>query len=152
MGRYIADICSATFSYKNFGEYSGCDRTLCNWDAAKEICDFYNKNTALNPSLDDYVWRLPIKEELGIWKSIVDSGPQNDDGTYIGGLNLCDDNSRKSRAQCRYLNNDSCPNAACRPASVWGVWGNIRASYYLGGWEPAGDSIGNGLSVRCILE
>jgi len=145
-----ADDCS-TYTYTNMpSEYSGCNRTACNWTAANSICASYNTNAALNPLRTDYQWRLPTSSELLTWKS---GSNITISSSLYGGLNLCDWDSGNFWAQCKHLWDKSCPNGYCDLNRVWGI------DYQYGclnnqSWKTHSYSSGilYGLSVRCILE
>jgi len=43
----------------NYSSYSGCNRTVCNWTAGKEICENFN--------YAGKKWRLPTSSEVKKW-------------------------------------------------------------------------------------
>ena len=57
---YGGDHCSSLAN----GSYSGCTRTVCNWEAANEICKNWAPGNSKKGS-----WRLPTLEELEGWKT-----------------------------------------------------------------------------------
>ena len=122
--------------------YSGCYRTVCDWNAAQDICskfDYFGKT-----------WRLPTREELSSWKN-------NSVGLGMEGLQLCDYTFGTS-AQCNYSQN--CKGAysdACYPAMVWSgeIYDAASAyNFYLraSAWNLDSNDKSNALSVRCVAD
>ena len=125
------------------GNYSGCNRTVCNWAAANAICANYKKG--------DKSWRLPTTSEMSNWLTNSKSKGNN-------GLMLCDYYSGYSSAYCDY--SYSCPGSYggnCSPGIVWS--GSFYSStyaynYYLsqGSWNKTINYRTGAFSVRCLQD
>ena len=127
----------------NNGGYSGCKRTVCNWEAANEICTRYIAGNK--------TWRLPYYSEMANWYnytvSLGAAGPQ-----------LCDrDTSIHTATQCYEYGNCSGYNGNCYPAYIWTL--NKSGSYAFYGYLYNNNwyySTGynwyykNNASVRCV--
>jgi len=123
------------------GSYLGCNRTVCNWEAANAICANYNYGGKS--------WRLPTTAEMYEWvySSI---------GLKDNGLELCDSHSGYSSVQCgtAYRCSGSY-DGNCNPNNVWSgtVSGSLQAFNYnlnTGKWNGPGANIrSNAFSVRC---
>jgi len=147
--------CKNSPYYLEFGNYSSCNRTVCNWFAANDICEYYNQN--YNPDKNNYKFRLPDRNELKVW---------GDTNIVINSLNLCHSDVNNSNYNCNNLISSYCPNNQCIPSSVWGhttYWDSN--SYYYAWLSDATDwnivsyaynlthtSSWYGKSVRCVLE
>ncbi len=126
---------------ENGGGYSGCTRTVCEWYAADYICK--------NFKAGGYTWRLATTSEMSNWAN-------NSKGKGVNGLQLCDDYSGYSSAQCHFTT--SCPGSKgnwCSPHIVWS--GTVFSSsyayfYYLlnGGWNQNTNIRTSAVSVRCV--
>ena len=126
------------------GDYSGCNRTVCNWAAANAICANYKQGGK--------TWRLPMIYEMENWKAYSINKGNN-------GLMLCDYHWGYSSAYCDNSNNcPGSPTGICYPHNVWS--GSILIStdayyYYLdsGSWrDPSITSRTFAFSVRCVSE
>ena len=127
------------------GNYSGCNRTVCNWEAADEICKNFN--------YAGKKWRLPTKEEL------TDLGYYYSIGIGADGLMFCDYFDGHNSARCRDA--VSCPGAqseTCQPRVVWSGSENTSLEAYVvhlrdGIWTN--NQImqkANPYSVRCVTD
>lgn len=123
-------------------DYGACYRTVCNFDAAKYICENYKTE---NTKAGD--WRLPNTNEFAVLSDIVNNKEPSKDGKtgsekfsantststiqkYMGskGLQLCDETGGYGSPPCRRYKN-KCPGASgigdeessCIPAGVWGT-------------------------------
>ena len=130
--------------------YSGCNRTVCTWDAGNASCQAlaYNGTKAGD-------WRLPTKYELYKWASNINTINKNQGDN---GLRLCDSNSGHGAAQCRYCGVcDGSNNGTCFPHWVWSSTA-YRISYYYEYYLTGGTSGSHyslpqrANSVRCVLE
>jgi len=127
------------------GGYSGCNRTVCNWSAAKDICS--------NFKYGDLDWRLPTKEEMSLWARYS----QN---LTTQGLQLCDRYAGYLSARC--ANAARCPgtyDGNCNPFYVWsGTESSAGVSAYRynlesGTWHgPLTYVESCGFSVRCVAD
>ena len=130
------------------GGYNGCTRTVCNWDAAREICARFE--------LNNQNWRLPVFAEMSGWQNYSNNQGAN-------GLQLCNTTTATQTAYttCQQRSN-SCYgsyNKICYPAYVWSgdnyPSGNYFYvyTYYLSGvnWTSNNSFIGGyAASVRCV--
>ncbi len=112
--------------------YSGCNRTVCQWNAADIICKNWN------PTATTSVGRLPAKTEFEAWAphikhiSSTQSGVLNQPNGSFPGLQLCGWNSDYGALQCHHLGS-GCPgtfNNICYPNYVWS--GTSESSGYYG--------------------
>ena len=126
-------------------DYSGCNRTVCNWYAANAICKSIG-------------WSLPTDNQL---RSLG--------GTYYTvalnkQLQFCDSSSSSNASQCGYHPNN-CNGSWCQPDYIWGSSRNdleayigstysqgTRFMYYLSGNNPSLTKATNAYSVRCVKE
>ena len=120
--------------------YHGCTRTICDYYAAKYICEnFYAGGNT---------WRLATLSEMSTWKTnSVDIG--------VNGLQLCDNNSGYSSAYCKNAYN--CPGSSsdCFPNSLWSSESADTSNtyiYYLenGIWNNSIKNNMDAYSVRCV--
>ncbi len=124
----------------NGGGYSGCNRTVCDHNAAEYICENFNGG--------GYDWRLPTSTELSTW-NIYSLNLGTD------GIQLCDYYSGYNSAQC--LSKSSCIGSAdvCRPHDVWSSTQNSSGLFYIyylqkGAWKTIAFKNANAISVRCV--
>ena len=124
------------------GGYSGCTRTVCNWEAAKEICSKFN--------YAGKTWRLATLLESENWV-------MNSKGSGVNGLMLCDYASGYQSDRCPsmpYCN--GAYNSQCAPWAVWGVEETDSTAYTRN--TSAGRNFRGGCtkncacSVRCVTE
>ena len=123
------------------GNYSGCNRTVCNWAAANAICANYKQGGK--------TWRLPTISDMANWLTYSKSLGNN-------GLMLCDYYSGFSSAYCDHSN--SCPGSLygiCRPGVVWSsyVYSSTDKYYYIlsqGSWDKNTSDRTGAFSVRCV--
>ncbi len=138
---------TATSCDKANGRYSGCSRTVCNWNAAKEAC---SKLNYLGKT-----WRLPTKLELSDLTLQINtlSVGQGDNG-----LMLCDSSSGYSSAlgvpALRCLGAEE---NRCYPPDLWSsdVSGVSAYEFYLkdGIWKtPMLYHKRNAFSFRCVAD
>ena len=118
------------------GDYSGCNREVCNWAAANTICSKIKTGGK--------TWRLPSTSEMSNWLSYSKGKGNN-------GLMLCDMNSGYSSAQCGYkLSCSGATLAYCGPDTYWS---NSKHNYYVknGNWGgPDSNGAGYARSTRCV--
>ena len=123
---------TSTSCDKANGRYSGCSRTVCNWEAANEACsklDYLGKT-----------WRLPTKTELTDLGSQIDALSKNQGDN---GLMLCDSSSGYSSALCvPALRCLGTVENRCYPPDLWSsdVSGTGAYEFYLkdGIWKTPG--------------
>ncbi len=122
------------------GLYSGCNRTVCKWFAAKKICESIGKG-----------WKLPDTSN-----SMANWYPAN--SKAASGLMLCDNSaSSASASKCAYV--ASCPgsyNGNCRPHHVWARSESGGAAQYRhlngGTWNENTHDKSHAFGVRCVKE
>ena len=148
-----ANGCTASGSWSGHSSnYSGCNRTVCNWNAANASCQSWAPS---GTSVGD--WRLPTETEIQNWMTVIntESNGFGKISRYLGsdGLQLCDNyDSTYGSVKCHSY---SAPNQ-CRSSSTCGpfhVWASTKSTIYLDGGRSR-DSIGDGdtaHSVRCVL-
>jgi len=125
------------------GGYDGCTRTVCSYDAAKEICSKFNYGGK--------TWRLPTSAEMKNWA-------YNSIGLKENGLMLCDNYNGYSSAYCS-------PNWVCKGAYSNGCYGYLAWSGTLydalngfehhltaSVWSGGSYSFLGAFSVRCVTE
>ena len=148
-----ANGCTASGSWSGHSSnYSGCKRTVCNWNAANASCQSWAPS---GTSVGD--WRLPTETEIQNWMTVIntESNGFGKISRYLGsdGLQLCDNSdSTYGSVKCHSY---SAPNQ-CRSShscSPFMVWTSTKSSIYLSGGRSR-DSISDGgtaYSVRCVL-
>ena len=122
--------------------YSGCERTVCNWDAADYICKNF-KAGGKN-------WRLAKIDEMESWAKYSVGKAK--------GLQLCDDSPGYSSAWCDRSN--SClgvsPYNNCYASHVWSGSFYYSNVYYYElneqNWEKYAAEKTSAFSVRCVTE
>ena len=139
--------------------YSGCNRTVCQWNAANTICSNW-KPTGTTAG------RLPTQAELAAWAphikyvSSTQSGVLNQPSGSFPGLQLCDRSSGYGALQCYPHYSSGCPganNSYCEPNIIWsGTTSGTGTSYeyYLKSGTLNQNSYTQlgALSVRCVLD
>jgi len=127
------------------GGYSGRTRTVCNWEAANEICSNF-----------DYAglkWRLATQSEMADWGRYSINLKEK-------GLQLCDAFGNYSSAHCPFIDKP-CPVSwlnFCSPDAYWTstyASGKAYVRYVLrnGDWYSTGGYRHDiGFSVRCVAE
>ena len=123
------------------GAYSGCERTVCNWEAANEICNKFNHGGR--------TWRLATNDEMNTWA--FNSIAKEDNGAR-----LCDEKEGYSSAACS--SKSACQTGGnCFPFYLWSadLDGTLRAKY--SSLSTRTYSTGSSLksaaySVRCVTE
>ena len=127
----------------NGGGYSGCNRTVCDWWAADNICKNFNA-AGLN-------WRLPSTTEMANW-------PASSKNLGTKGLQLCDGYSGYLSAQCE--DDFICLGAGFNRCGTDDVWSNEvngasgAFAIYLtwGRWVKASTAKSSVFAVRCVTE
>ena len=131
------------------GSYSGCNRTVCNWEAANSICD--------NLSYGGYSnWRLPTKDEL---KKMNPDTYSKIGSEHAGdsGLMFCDRYADYNSARCE-VGINLCSGAyynTCCPDSSWTNEkneNNVYVKFAMQGiWSENISSCKAPVSTRCVL-
>ena len=140
--------CTASGSWSGHStSYSGCNRTVCNWNAANASCQSWAPN---GTSAGD--WRLPTQNEMKGWANNIERV-----STYLGsdGLQLCDyDSSSYGSVRCR--SPYRCSGAYgghCYPGYVWSSPSGYRFNLDGGSFNgPNGNNVHYAVSARCVLE
>lgn len=132
---------SSNYDSEN-GGYSGQNRTVCNFEAAKEICDKFN--------FANKTWRLPAIDEFATFANGYSIG------LGASGLMLCDTSAGFFSAYCA-AGWGLCKGSYdgnCNPNYVWS--GTLSSTLYnrdynlcLGAWTPNTNVLPNAFSVRC---
>ena len=124
-----------------YGDYSGCNRTVCNYWAAEDICS--------KLKIGSRPWRLPSLNEASKFAAYSI-------GKGAGGLQLCDAYSGYSSTQCAY--NWGCSRSGvCSVFSIWTTGasslGLTTYSLFKGDWgEDYGENEFYAKSVRCVSD
>ncbi len=130
----------------NNGGYSGCNRTVCNYYAAKEICDKFNYGGK--------TWRLPTERELAYWDDY-------NIGRGSNGLMLCSRTVIDSRStECAmYCVCPGAPDNCCLSNTIWSNKITSATSTYTfhkwgqADWTgPVSNKNNNAFSVRCVTD
>ena len=124
------------------GDYSGCNRTVCDWWAADIICK--------SLTLGNYTWRLATTSEMSSWAT-------NSKGLGNNGLQLCDYYSGYSSARCNNVYRCPGSNDYCNPRYVWSgdEYNSSNAYYYYlrsGSWNRNWYDRTSAFSVRCVTD
>ncbi len=128
------------------GGYNGCTRTVCNWEAAREICARFD--------LNGESWRLPTQAEMNGWDAYTV-------GQDVAGLQLCNLNSTTQNTYATCYQSTRCYgsyNRNCIPGYVWSNQkyesGNYFYAYvsYLNNqsWSTSNTAMGSAATVRCV--
>ena len=140
--------CTASGSWSGHStSYSGCTRTVCNWQAANSSCQAWAPS---GTSAGD--WRLPTNNEMTGWSSNISKV-----STYLGsdGLQLCDDGST-SYGSLRCLETDRCSGAYsgnCYPDNVWSSPSGYNFNMSNGSfYGPYSDYARYAFSARCVYD
>ena len=136
-GTTISTACNS-----NNGSYSGCNRTVCNYAAAEEICAKFN--------YAGKTWRLATRDETQNWGL-------NTFGINNNGLMLCGHNSNTAVSTCN--NVTYCKGAysnTCASCYVW-LSGSTGINPYIvaindGKYTISLIQSAYGASVRCVTE
>ena len=132
------------------GSYSGCNRTVCNWWAADNLC----KNITIEGFSG---WRLPTKEELESFNPDIYS-KSNSPNPGGNGLMFCDDYANYNSARCSGA--EVCPGSLdgyCYPNTVWsgtldGSTIAFRRFLNSGSWSSGCTYHTAPFSVRCVID
>ena len=139
--------CAASGSWSGHStSYSGCNRTVCNWNAANASCQSWAPS---GTKAGD--WRLPTQNEMKGWANNIERV-----STYLGsdGLQLCDYLSYSyGSVGCNYTNRCSgAYNGYCYPNYVWsspsGYYFRLSNGSFNG---PDSNSARYAFSARCVL-
>ena len=164
-GGKTAGTCGA---YSITGSYDGCNRTVCNWYAAKTICDNYSINNSKG------LWELPTLADLNIWKTAIgnDTAANAKFSKFLGlnGLDLCDGSqygtSHYGSGVCAHTqscktNGVSDYGQYCFPYQVWGAAADVSltsTNAYRFNLDSGSASVSSniakiegGKSVRCLI-
>ncbi len=123
--------------------YSGCNRTVCQWKAANSACREYNAFGATAVG----AWRLPTQAEFSVWAQYMDK-INNNQGT--NGLQLCFESTGKGAVRCTYTT--GCPgstNSYCFPHTLHSSTYGARLRNDALTTEDSGDYTA---SVRCVYD
>ncbi len=137
--------------------YSGCYRTVCNWNAADNACRFYApKGTNIGS------WRLPTSNEIGGWVSNISI---LNDGQGKNGLQLCNYNNTggmqcgHGSSGCPYNTSVQNPNAHCWAHGIWSSTEEGQGQYAVYGYtdnfrkdSKAYLSYAVPFSTRCVYD
>ena len=127
--------------------YSGCNRTVCNWNAANASCQSWAPN---GTSAGD--WRLPTQNEMKGWANNIEKV-----SNFLGsdGLQLCDDSMGVETFKCDSASTD-CEGAytgLCNPSSVWSSPGSYFFDLRNGSFNGPYSYFDRGaFSARCVME
>ncbi len=147
-----AGICGNTGNGDS--DYSGCNRTVCQWSAANASCASFAPNDE-----NEGRWRLPNRDEAKNWSGSLLNLNTN---KGKGGLQLCDkETSINGAVQC-YPNNNQCTTAGfsdtmCRPHRAWTMTPDEDKNYYeytldTGKLLDTNAPFETANSVRCVLD
>ena len=140
-----ATVCENKTSSEN-GGYSTCDRTVCNWYAADDICKSY--------SAGGKTWRLPNHTEAANWAVNTRTMGAN-------GIQLCDSStgiqsSNDFAPKCGDANGKCKGSGRCYPGYVWenSTTTTSASSGYLSNtsWRNTSRDKTYAQSVRCVTE
>ena len=145
----------------NTTNYSGCSRTVCQWDAADASCATWAPAGSSAGS-----WRLPTKNEAEGWGSIISQEVSTATGKiqkYIGskGLQLCDSfNTSYGSVYCYHMF-ARCSNGStddyCHPDRFWTSSFYTTQNYWYallvaGGLGTTHTSASVAMSARCVSD
>jgi hypothetical protein len=122
-------------NYTTVNNYSGANRTVCNWAAANEICAHHQM-------------RLPTEREL-MENNLFTTANFSSNIS----MSMCSNSSCADASTCKGAYND-----VCSPQGVWSQDKDLLSSnyttYYLNGssWTSASTNKNSAKSVRCMVE
>ena len=130
------------------GSYSGCERTVCNWNAANKICANFHAGGK--------TWRLPSYTEMSGWGA-------KSTGKGNNGLMLCNDGGYDVTDYAKCGQSAYCQGAQgnCTPAAVWAKdnyqgYSSTKYVYRMTGgtasWSSSYQAVNTPASVRCVTE
>lgn len=127
-GTYTSDSTKCTNNYITTGgsatTYSGCNRTLCNYNAAVAACSIYAPG---DTNAGD--WRLPTGGELKSWSNTGAQALTN--GLGIEGMQLCSLNTTVTNSiKCPTVQG-LCQGSALHACIPNEIWGSAMTSLYL---------------------
>ncbi len=129
--------------------YSGCNRTVCQWYAANSACRQYNAFGATAVG----AWRLPKSSEISVW-SVNKSTVQINKGA--NGLQLCAAGSNTGFVRCdQYQNCGNAQNGYCYPNYFWSGtetkadFHNAMHDNFIG---VGGHQSAHAFSARCVYD
>lgn len=127
--------------------YSGCNRTVCNWNAASSSCQAW---APAGTSAGD--WRLPNNAEAAGWKNNLGRV-----STYLGsdGLQLCDnESSLYGSVLCEYsqIKCKGAENNICAPDNVWTSTHGYMLDLDSGTLTFGDENETYGQTARCVLD
>ena len=133
--------------------YSGCKRTVCNWNAAKSACANWEPDNSATLGK----WRLPSKNELSAWSSHLNEIQKN---KGKNGLELCDNSSGYGSVQClyQYYACSGAMDSNSYPSNIWSsdeYDSSYAYVYSLGSGSSSTsghDYKTDGLSARCLID
>ena len=124
----------------NNWEYSGCNRTVCDWYAADYICK--------NFTAGGKTWRLPTSSDMheGDWAN-----------NHIYTLYICDQGGYSEYTVCG--SSEKCKGSyknECSPFRIWTSSLQFSGAYafylHIGSFDPIYPNLNSALSVRCVTE
>ncbi len=131
----------------NGANYSGCNRTICQWNVANEACKQYSAFGATKAG----AWRLPKTYELEVWLQNLD---KLDNNKGSDGLQLCTKNNRNGFILCSPIGNysSSIPDGYSRPYNLLSNLATVNL--YLGDSHivEATYSENFSASARCVYD
>ena len=148
------------------GDYSGCNRGVCQWNAANIVCNNWNPASSAGGSMG----RLPIIAEFSYWMSGLNAGILNKyKSTYqtnYPGLQLCGNLVSDRYSQCaggEYCKIESNNRNGCYPRENWtsncyDTSTGARQCQTLisadsgGGFGQGGNEIKYQFGVRCVVD
>ncbi len=135
--------------------YSGCNRTVCQWNAANAACRLYNAFGATATG----AWRLPTQAEYSVWTQYFNE-INNNKGK--DGLQLCSSTAAAGFSQCERrtsgcsgTSGTNSYSGGCYPGYVWSQTSNKQNTYAI--LSSATSSIIDfeytvAASVRCVYD
>ena len=130
--------------------YSGCKRTLCNYQGATDACKKWESVAGTKG-----YWRLPTKAEATVWVNKLDEIQLNKGSN---GLQLCDEYPNYGSVECYYRYHYNNYGVSVDPYEVWtsDTWSSgayflslYNGEGHIGGMVIDRDAL---LSTRCVLD
>ena len=130
--------------------YSGCNRTMCTWDAANYSC-----NALAYSGTKAGDWRLPTNDEFSKWSTNFTEISKNQGDN---GLRLCDNYSGYGSPHCQIYKicSGSATGSHCHPFLVWsstpsnGCYINYALNFGSFGSNCSGTR--DAFTARCVLD
>jgi len=127
------------------GDYSGCNRTVCTYNVALNLCNRLKLNTGID-------WRLPTRAELDVLAKKINSESKDCSHPTTGAIQRC---AGKNGLQLCSLGSNGSTMSRCDGAFPYVIYGQGVSELYISGSDAKSQTDGQGehlQGVRCVYE